>query len=616
MCGIAGWVDFERNLCEEFTVARAMAAALASRGPDAENIWTCERAALGHRRLAVIDLPSGNQPMVAEEDGRTIAVLVYNGEVYNFRSLREELRVRGHRFHTASDTEVVLRSYLEWNQRCVEHLDGMFGFAVWDPRRQQLMLARDRLGVKPLYYAQLDRGVVFGSEVKALLAHPLVELTVDLEGMAEMLTYIATPGHAVYRGVREVPPGHVTLVRDGRVDEHCYWSIPVREHTDDWDTTVDTVRGLLAESVAAHLVSDVPLCILLSGGLDSSAITACAAGAMNNGQRLRTFAVDFEGHAKRFQKDFWHEDPDAPYAAEVAQHIGTDHQPVVLRTGDVMDPVVGTTALQAQDLPSPIPDMDCSLYLLLRGVRRYSTVALMGEGADELFGGYQSFRDRSLLDTGNFPWVSMGLRVAPLGRSTGLLDRQLLKQIDVPGYSAQRYAEAVAEVPELAGESAGETLLRRIGYLHLTRWLPLLLARDDRLSMAVGLELRVPYCDHRLVEYAFNIPWSMKTANCQEKTVLRAAMSDLLPESVLQRRKSPFPVTQDPAYGQLLRAQFDAVVTDPNSPVRPLLDSTACTELHNAGRPIEATGWGERRNVEMVLQLDSWLRRYRVRLTL
>lgn len=616
MCGIAGWIDFERDLRVHASIVRTMAASLANRGPDAEAVWTDERAALGFRRLAVIDLPAGNQPMVAEDNGNVLATLVYNGEIYNYRRVREELVSHGHRFRTASDTEVVLRSYLEWGPRCVEHLDGMFAFAVWDPRAQQLLLARDRLGVKPLYYTRLGRGLAFGSEVKALFAHPLVEPVIDLEGMAEVLTYIATPGNAVYRGINEVPPGHVVILRDGAISQHRYWSLPSREHTDDWDTTVATVRELLSASVTAHLVSDVPLCTLLSGGLDSSAIAALAARSLGDGAKPRTFAVDFEGHAERFQKDFWHEDPDAPYAAEVAAHVGTDHEPVVLRADDMADPVVAAAALEAQDLPSPIPDMDRSLYLLLRAVRQRSTVALMGEVADELFGGYQSFRDRSLLDTGNFPWVSMGLRVAPSGRSTGLLDPELLKRIDVPGYSAQRYAEAVAQAPTLPHESAADSLLRRVGYLHLTRWLPLLLARDDRLSMAVGLELRVPYCDHRLVEYAFNIPWSMKVADGREKSVLRAAVADLLPDSVLQRRKSPFPITQDPDYGRGLREQFDAVVTDPNSPVRPLLGTAATTELLNARRPIEATGWGERRNVEMVLQLDAWLRRYQVRLEL
>ncbi|MDX3380101.1 asparagine synthase (glutamine-hydrolyzing) [Streptomyces niveiscabiei] len=613
MCGIAGWIDFRRDLTEEGATVRTMVAAIANRGPDDEAVWTDRRAALGHRRLSVIDLERSTQPMVAEADGRTLAVVVHNGEIYNFRALRRELEARGHRFRTAGDTEVVLRAYLEWGERCAEHLDGMFAFAVWDPGRERLLLARDRLGIKPLFYARTPQGVLFGSEPKALFAHPALECAVDAEGFAELLAYIATPGHAIYRGVRELPAGHTAVVTHAGVAESAYWTLPHRAHTDDAATTIDTVRGLLAESVEAHLVSDVPLCTLLSGGVDSSAIVALAARA---GGRPRTFAVDFEGHTERFRKDFWHEDPDAPYAAEVARHVGTDHEPVVLRTADLVDPVVDAAALLSQDLPRPIPDMDRSLYLLLRAVRRRSTVALMGEAADELFGGYRSFQDPSLVDTGNFPWVTMGLKVAPHGMSTGLLDPGLLKKIDVPGHAAQRYAEAVAEVPRVAGESELEHRMRRVSHVHLTRWMPLLLTRDDRLSMAVGLELRVPYCDHRLVEYVYNIPWEMKTADGREKSVLRSAVADLLPASVTERRKSPFPITQDPGYGRVLKERFDAVVGDPSGPVASLLDREACARLAAQDRPIEVSGWGERRDVEMVLQLDTWLRRQRVRLDL
>ncbi|WP_414170161.1 asparagine synthase (glutamine-hydrolyzing) [Streptoverticillium reticulum] len=614
MCGVAGWIDFERDLSDQAHTVRVMAGTLANRGPDGEAVWTDRRAALAFRRLAVIDPAGGAQPMVAEENGRVLAVLVYNGEVYNYRRLREELTGRGHRFRTGSDSEVVLRAYLEWGEHCVDRLDGMFAFGVWDPRTQQLMLARDRLGMKPLYYAPTDRGVVFGSEVKALLAHPLVDAVVDGEGLAELLAYIATPGHAIYRGIRSVRPGHVLTVRDGSLRERCYWALPGREHTDDWETTVATVRELLAESVSAHLVSDVPLCTLLSGGVDSSAIAALAARARPDGPPPRTFAVDFEGHSERFQKDHWHEDPDNPYAAEVARHIGADHEVLVLRTADLADTVTATAALRAQDLPRPTPDMDRSLYLLLRAVRRNSTVALMGEIADELFGGYRSFHDRELLDSGNFPWVTMGFSVAPHGMSTGLLDPSLLEKLDVPGYAAGRYSEAVAEVPALEGESARDALLRKVGYLHMTRWLPMLLNRNDHLGMAVGLEIRAPYCDHRLVEYVFNIPWELKNHGGRDKSPLRQAMTGLLPESVLRRKKSPFPITQDPRYGEVLRDRLDAVLADPGSPVRPLVDMPAARELLAAGRPVRTTGWGERRNVEMVLQLDAWLRHYRVRL--
>ncbi|MBO8188076.1 asparagine synthase (glutamine-hydrolyzing) [Streptomyces spirodelae] len=618
MCGIAGWIDFARGMREEGSTVRAMAGTLANRGPDDEAVWTDRDAALGHRRLAVIDVDDSTQPMTAEHDGRTLAVLVHNGEIYNYREVRARLTSLGHRFRTAGDTEVVLRAYLEWGAECVTRLDGMFAFAVWDPRSRQLLLARDRLGIKPLYYARTAHGLLFGSEPKALLAHPSLECVVDAEGLAELLAYIATPGHAVYRGIRELPAGHTAVLREGAggavLSESRYWSLPNHEHPDTLEHTIETVRGLLQESVGSHLVADVPLCTLLSGGVDSSALAAFAARA--GAGRPRTFAVDFEGHTERFRKDFWHEDPDAPYAAEVARHVGTDHEPVVLRTAELADHVVDAAALRAQDLPRPIPDMDRSLYLLLRAVRQRSTVALMGEVADELFGGYQSFRDPTLVDTANFPWVTMGLRVAPHGMSTGLLDPGLLRKIDVPGYSAQRWSETVAEVADVPGESETERVMRRVGHAHLTRWLPLLLSRDDRLSMAVGLELRVPYCDHRLVEYVYNIPWAMKTADGREKSVLRSAVADLLPESVTQRRKSPFPITQDPDYGQVLRRRFNAVVADPASPVRPLLDGPACAELAAEDRPVAVDGWGERRNVEMVLQLDAWLRHYRVRLDL
>jgi asparagine synthase (glutamine-hydrolysing) len=616
MCGIAGWVDFERDLSAESSTVRSMVAMLANRGPNAEAVWAGQRVVLGYRRLPVIDLPGGGQPMFAEEDGRLLAVLVYNGETYNFWSLRQRLTMLGHRFRTASDTEVVLHAYLEWGEHCVERLEGMFAFAVWDLRRAELLLARDRLGIKPLYYAPRHRGVLFASEPKALLAHPLVEPVVDAEGLAELLGYVSTPGHAVYRGIQEVPPGCVVRVRDGAICERRYWSVPVREHSDDWDVTVATVRGLLEESVTAHLVSDVPLCTLLSGGLDSSAIVAVAAKTLAAGERPRTFAVDFEGHAERFREDFWHQAPDGPYASEVAEYVGADHEPVVLNTADMMDPVVCAAALRAQDLPRQIPDMDRSLYLLLRAVRQRSTVALMGEAADELFGGYQSFHDPTLIDSSNYPWVTMGLRVAPSGMGTGLLDAALLRRLDVPGYCAGRYVEAIAEMPSLEGETELERTMRRVAYVHLTRWMPLLLERDDRLSMAVGLELRLPYCDHRLVEYVFNIPWAMKTADGREKSVLRAAVADLLPDSVLRRRKSPFPVTQDPDYGRVLREQLAAVASDPGSPARPLLDTTATAELLGSGDPIPVEGWGDRRNVEMILQLEAWLRHYRVRLEL
>lgn len=280
MCGITGWVAYDRDLTLERPVLDAMTATQVCRGPDAGGLHLERHAALGHRRLAVIDVEGGVQPMTVEHDGRTLAALTYSGEVYNHRELRAELEAAGHRFRTRSDTEVVLHAYLEWGEHLAERLNGMFAFAVWDARSEELLLVRDRMGVKPLHYHPTPDGVVFGSEPKALLAHPDVPAVVDLDGLRELLALARTPGLTPYRGIAEVRPGHVVRVRRTGVTVRRYWALEAREHTQDLATTVATVRALLDDIVHRQLDADVPLCSLLSGGLDSSAVTALAAKAL------------------------------------------------------------------------------------------------------------------------------------------------------------------------------------------------------------------------------------------------------------------------------------------------------------------------------------------------
>ena len=299
----SGRVDWDRDLTTERDTVQAMTATMARRGPDAGDVWLSPRAALGHRRLAVIDIEGGAQPMIALVPEPV--VLTYSGEVYNFRELRSELEALGHRFRTRSDTEVVLHAYLEWGADCVQHLNGMFAFAIWDDRWQELLLARDRLGIKPLYYAEQGSGLLFGSEPKALLANPLFQPEIDAEGLADLLvrTMARRPCNAIFRGLREVRPGHIVQVSRDGVRESAYWRLTSRPHTDDLPTTVATLRGLLEDIVDRQLISDVPLCTLLSGGLDSSAITALAAGGLERQGRGRvvTFAVDFTGSEHDFQ---------------------------------------------------------------------------------------------------------------------------------------------------------------------------------------------------------------------------------------------------------------------------------------------------------------------------
>ncbi|MEX5635051.1 asparagine synthase (glutamine-hydrolyzing) [Parafrankia sp. FMc2] len=623
MCGVVGWVDFRRDLRREGAVVRAMTATMALRGPDAEGIWLDRSAGLGHRRLAVIDLANGAQPMTVEHDGRILAVITYSGEVYNFTELREELRGHGHRFRTASDTEVVLAAYLRWGESFVDRLNGMFAFGLWDAAERRLLLVRDRMGVKPLYYRATPDGVVFASELKGILAHPEVPAEIDGDGLRELLSFATTPGHAVYRGVREVLPGEVVRVDADGLHRRRYWQLTTREHEDDLPTTIRTVRELLADITARQLVADVPLCVLLSGGLDSSALTALAQGAARAGGAggdLRSFSVDFAGQADNFQPDDLRSAHDAPFVRDMVSHTGTVHTDIVLEAAELIDPVHRGRTFLAGDLPSPFGDMTVSLYLLFRAIREHSTVALSGESADEVFGGYRWFHEPDLVAADTFPWMAA---LNPAGEGTdvsqssmSLFDAGLARTLDLTGYCDAAYRQALGEVEHVAGADPTERRMREISHLNLTRFLKGLLDRKDRTSMANGLEVRVPFCDDRLVQYVYNVPWAMKTFDGREKSLLRAAVADLLPASVLERRKSAYPSVQDPSYDPALRDRLNAALDDTGSPLLPLLD-TGLTRMLGSfayeGTPLAPV---MRRGVELVLSLDEWFRRIPVRIVL
>ncbi len=608
MCGIAGWVDWQRDLTQDRGTAQAMTDSMKCRGPDAEGLWLSPRAALGHRRLAVIDIEGGMQPM-STDGAASPVVLTYSGEVYNFREVREELQSRGHRFRTRSDTEVVLRSYLEWGQECVTRLNGMFAFAIWDEEGQELLLARDPLGIKPLYYFSYRAGLLFGSEPKALLANPLFSAEVDGEGLAELfgLNKGRTPGHGVFRGLRELLPGSTLRVDRQGLRPDRYYQLSGRPHEDDLPATVATIRTLLEDSVERNLIADVPLCSLLSGGLDSSAVTALAARSpeRHNGGNLATFAVDFANNDAFFRSSAQRPSLDAPFVRLMVEHLGTKHTDVVLGPADLVGQQQNT--LRARDLPGH-GDMDASLYLLCREVRRQSTVALSGEGADEVFGGYPWFHDPPPPSMRIFPWRTTIPDIAEL------LSREARESIHLEEYVADRYTEALAEVPHVDGEQAEDRRIRELSYLTLTRYLPLMLDRKDRMSMAVGLEVRVPFCDHRLVDYVWNIPWSMRSTGGIEKGILRRAVADLLPAEVADRRKSGFPAIQDPAYDQALLARLKDWMADSSSPLDPLVDRQRLGATLNDDR-LAPVGWRRARALaKNLLEIDGWMRLYQVRI--
>ncbi|MFI0862445.1 asparagine synthase (glutamine-hydrolyzing) [Streptomyces smyrnaeus] len=612
MCGITGWVSYDRNLVSERTTVDAMTNTMSCRGPDDAGTWMAGPAALGHRRLAIIDLPGGRQPMTVETPEGTVA-LVYSGETYNYTELRRELTGRGHRFGTDSDTEVVLRAYLEWGPALAERLNGMYAFAIWDGRSKQLVMVRDRMGIKPFYYAETADGVLFGSEPKAILANPLARREVSLDGLRELFAFVKTPGHAMWEGMREVEPGTVVTVGESGVRTHVYWQLETRPHTDDKDETVARVRELLDDIVRRQLVSDVPRCTLLSGGLDSSAMTALAARRLReSGETVRSFAVDFVGQTENFVPDELRGTPDTPFVHDVARESATEHQDIVLSSGDLADPEVRSRVIRARDLPMGLGDMDASLYLLFKAIRQHSTVALSGESADEVFGGYKQFFDEEARKAETFPWLVQFAR--NMGQDSDVLDDSLARALDLPRYVRDSYSSAVSGVQRLEGESDFEYRMRVICHLHLTRFVRVLLDRKDRASMAVGLEVRVPFCDHRLVEYVYNTPWALKSFDGREKSLLRAATADVLPRSVYERVKSPYPSTQDPKYHAALQGNVKELLAKPSHQVFDLVSKDWLKHAVQVETP-QITQAG-RRGLERVLDLALWIDMYAPTLTL
>ncbi|TJY41475.1 asparagine synthase (glutamine-hydrolyzing) [Cohnella pontilimi] len=616
MCGITGWIDWNEDLTKHADTMLKMTETLELRGPDASGTWLSRHCAFGHRRLSVIDPANGAQPMIRplrsseDQDG----VVVYNGELYNALELRKELEERGYRFRTTCDTEVLLLAYIEWGPECVEKFNGIFAFAIWRTDEEKLFMARDRLGVKPLFYRLEEGRLLFGSEPKAILAHPGVPAEVDAEGLAELFVIgpARTPGHGVWRGFRELLPGHcLTYTRDG-TQTHAYWKLESRPHEDDVEATARKIGELLTDTLERQLVSDVPVCTLLSGGLDSSALTALAVRYYDrNGQgQIHTFSVDYVDNDKNFLAHDFQPNSDAPWIERMSRHLDTAHHPVQFDTPELVDAL--ETAVLAKDMPG-MADIDASLYLFCREIKKGATVAISGEAADEIFGGYPWFHREDALKAETFPWsLSAGLRA-------GLLSPELREMLRPEQYLSDRYAEAVAEAPRLTGEDQTRTLMRRMSYLNITRFMPTLLDRKDRMSMAVGLEVRVPYCDHRLVDYVWNIPWEIKTAGSREKGILRQALEGVLPHDVLYRKKSPYPKTHNPNYLSAVRARLLERLDDPSSPLLPLIDAISIRELAAATDAHSHLPWfGQLMSgpqlFAYLLQMDFWLRHYKVRI--
>jgi asparagine synthase (glutamine-hydrolysing) len=611
MCGIAGWIDYHRNIGRYQEQLEAMAQSMTCRGPDGSGTWVTPSAGLAHRRLIVIDPEGGMQPMSRRHQG-TVFTIVYNGELYNFHELRDELQTLGYQFQTRSDTEVLLTAYMAWGVEAVRRMNGIFAFAIWNSESQTLYAARDRMGVKPLFFAEKEGSFLFASEIKGLLAHPLITPQVKADGLSEIFALgpARTPGHGVFRDIQELRAGWHLIHSPHQTQMQPYWSLAAQPHSDDVDTTALTIRELLQDAVTRQLVADVPVVSLLSGGLDSSIVTALAQMAYRNQGRgtLKTYSIDFKDMARYFRDNGFQTNMDAPWVTRVSEYLNTDHTRIELDTPDLDHHLL--SALRARDLPGHA-DVDTSLLVFAGYIKQQATVGLSGEAADEIFGGYPWYHRDDALRAETFPW---SLR---LHDRLSVLNPDFMAYLNPVSYVDQRYREALAEVPHLPGEDPSERRIREVSYLSITRFLPTLLDRKDRMTMAQSLEVRVPFCDHRLVEYAFNIPWALKNYGNISKGILRKAAEGWLPPEILLRRKSPYPSTPNPTYFDAMATRLSEILHDASAPINPLLNRARLLALIESGPQAGQIPWfgqlmGNAQLFAFLIQTNAWLQDYHV----
>ena len=612
MCGYAGFCNLNNNISisNKIDTLKKITQALTHRGPDEEGYFTNECINLGHRRLIIIDAKNGKQPMSFKYKNNTYTI-VYNGQLYNAKDIRENLMAAGLDFNGYSDTEVILKAFAYYGSSIFKEFNGIFSFAIWNENKQELTLARDHFGIKPLYYTILNGTLVFASEIKAILNYPGFKTQVDKQGISELFGIgpAHTPGTCVFKNIFEIKPAHYATFNKDGFKTFRYWKMETKEHTDSFEETCNKVHYLLDDSIKRQLVSDVPLCAMLSGGVDSSIIVAYASKYLkaNGMPTLTTLSVDYVDNDKNFVKSDFQPNSDNYYIDIMKNAFGTNHHAIVLDTPELAQYL--KDAMIARDFPG-MADVDSSMLLFCKNIKNYASVALSGECSDELFAGYPWFFRDDALNSGTFPWS------IAINERQNLLNENISKEIDLKNYIDFRYNESISEV-EFAKNDSEETKQKRvISYLTINWFMQTLIDRADRMSMHSGLELRVPFCDYRLAGYMWNVPWEMKAYKGREKGLLRHVVKDLLPKEIVERKKSPYPKTHNPSYLKAVKEMLTEIMKDTNAPINNLLNRSYILDiLQTDGKAFTRPWFGQLMTGPQLMaylcQVNMWLEMYK-----
>ena len=615
MCGIVGFVNYKKDISSYRNVIVNMNEKLSKRGPDEEGYYISENVALGHKRLIVIDPEGGKQPMIARYEFGDF-VIVYNGQIYNTKELRKTLLENGFEFEGHSDTEILLKSYIRYGNDVVNHLNGIFAFAIWNSKDKELFLARDHFGVKPLFYTQVDNTFIFSSELKAIFEYPNVEKIIDNQGISELFGIgpAHTPGTTIFKNIFEIKPAHFAIYNQSGLHIERYWKLESKPHLDNFDTTCDTVKFLLEDSITRQLVSDVPLCVFLSGGLDSSIIAQFASDycKKQNLPPLNTYSIDYVDNDKNFVKSDFQPNSDNYYIKLMTDNLYCKHHQIVIDTPELSEYL--EDAMIARDMPG-MADIDSSLLLFCKNVKNEATVSLSGECSDEIFGGYPWFFRDDALNSHTFPWS-----IALDERQT-LLNPVIAERVDLKDYIDFRYNESLSEVDILDSDSKETAEKRKISHLTLNWFMQTLLDRSDRMAMYNGFELRVPFCDYRLAQYVWNIPWEIKALNGREKGLLRYISKDFLPNEIVDRKKSPYPKTHNPNYLAKVKSMLSDIMSNPSAPINDLLNRNYILDiLDSDGKAFSRPWFGQLMTGPQLMaylcQVNMWLEMYQPKLEL
>lgn len=597
MCGITGWYK-KNHEKKNIKIIKQMTKTLKYRGPDQKGYYIDKNILLGHRRLSIIDLKNGSQPYTYK--GYTI---VYNGEIYNAEDLKNKLKEK-YTFETTCDTEVLLKGYIEYKEKILNLIEGIYAFAIY--KDDKLFLARDRVGVKPLFYTKIKDNFLFASEIKSLLKNKLVKPIINKESLQEILSLSPSriPGSGVFKNIKELRPGHYMIYENDKITIKRYWNIKEKINKDNYETATKKIEKYLTESIKRQMVSDVDIACLLSGGLDSSIITAIV--AKNRDKTLDTYSIDYEDNDKYFKKTKFTVSQDNDYIKLMSETFNTNHYYKVI-TQHTLAKYLKESVI-ARDLPG-MADIDSSLLWFSKQIKKKHKVILSGECADEIFGGYPWFYREEVRNREYFPWLDS------IDYRNKLLKKELQEKLKLKEFMKTQYDNILKEVP--ITKNKAEQIYKNLFYLNMTYFMPTLLERKDRMTMRGSIEARVPFADTKLIEYLWNLPWEYKFHNNTEKGILRDAYKDLLPKEIVTRKKNPYPKTHNPKYTKIIIKLLKKRLKNKKSILYKIFDKEELNKLvKTKGESFSSPWFGQLMTGPQLLaflyQLDIWAKKYKI----